>query len=73
MDDVGGACYVDAAGGEDGAIVVVDLDVFQVDRFVVVYKDTSAVFFFDLSDSIHIKFARQEANLPSWNFQIMCW
>ena len=33
MDDVGGAGDVDAAGSEDGAVVVVYLDIHQVGGF----------------------------------------
>ena len=71
LDDVGGAGYVDAAGGEDGAFVVVDLDVFQVGGFAAGDEDAWAVLFFDGCDSVRIEFARQEADLFSWDIQIM--
>ena len=57
LDDVGGAGYVDAAGGEDGARVVVDLDVVQVGGLAAGDEDAGTVLFFDACDSVWIEFA----------------
>jgi len=73
LDDrgVAGSGYVDAAGGEDGAIVVVDLDIVQIGRLAAGYEDAGAVLVFDLCNSVGIEFARDEANLFSWDIQII--
>ena len=69
LDDVGGAGYVDAAGGKDGAVVVVDLDVFQVGGFAAGDEDAWAVLFFDGCDAVGIEAAAYEADLFSWDGQ----
>ena len=73
LDDggVSGSGDIDAAGGKNGAIVVVDLDVVQVSRLATGYEDAGAVLVFDGCDSVRIKFAAQEANLFSGDVQVM--
>jgi len=58
---------INAAGGEDGAIVVVDLDVIQVCGFAAGDEDAWTVLGFDGCDSVGIEFARDETNLFSWD------
>ena len=71
LDDVGGAGYIDAASGEDGAVVVVDLDVVQVGGFAAGYEDAGAVLFFDGCDPCWVELARDEADLFSRDSEIM--
>ena len=74
LDDggVAGSGDVDAAGGEDGAIVVVDLDVIQVGRFAAGDEDAWAVLGFDGGDAVGIEAAADEADLFSWDGQFGC-
>ena len=72
LDDIGGAGYVDAAGGKDGAVVVVDLDVFQIGGFAAGDEDAWAVLCFDGCDSVWIEVAADEADLFSWDSQFGC-
>ena len=64
---VSGAGYVDAASGEDGAVVVVDLDIFQVGGFATGDEDARAVLVFDGCDAVRIEAAADEADLFSWD------
>lgn len=75
LDDggVAGSGDVDAAGGEDGAIIVVDLDVVQVGGFAAGDEDAWAVLFFDGGNAVGIEAAADEANLFSWDGQFGCW
>ena len=74
LDDVGisGCGDVDATCGEDGAFVVVDLNVIQVGRFAAGHKDARAVLGFDGGDSFGIEAAADEADLFSWYGQFGC-
>ena len=74
LDDggVGGSNDVNAAGCEDGAVVVVDLDVIQVGRFAASNEDARAVLFFDGGDAVGIEAAADEADLFSWGGQFGC-
>lgn len=63
---------IDAAGGEDGTVVVVDLDVVQVGRLAAGDEDTGAVLGFDGGDAVGIETAADEADLFSWNGQFGC-
>ena len=71
LDDGGvtGSGDVDAAGGEDCAIVVVNLDVIQVGRLAAGDEDTRTVLGFDVGDAVGIEAAADEANLFSWDGQ----
>ena len=73
LDDggVAGSGDVDAAGGEDGVVVVVDLDVIQVGGFTAGDEDAWAVLGFDGGDAIGIEAAADEADLFSWDIQVM--
>ena len=72
LDDggVAGSGDVDAAGGEDGAVVVVDLDVVQVGRFAAGDEDARAVLGFNGSDAVGIEAAADEADLFSWDGRV---
>ena len=72
LDDggVAGSGDIDAAGCEDGAVVVVDLDVIQVGRFAAGDEDARAVLGFDDCDTVGIEAAADEAGLFSWNSQL---
>ena len=74
LDDGGVSCagYVDAASGEDSAIVVVDLDIVQICGFAAGDEDAWAVLFFDGGDAVGIKAAADEADLFSWDVQFGC-
>ena len=74
LDDGGisGSGDIDTAGGEDGAVVVVDLDVVQVGRFAAGDEDAWAVLFFDGCDAVRIEAAADEADLFSWDGQLGC-
>ena len=67
-----GSGDVDAAGGEDGAVVIVDLDVIQVGGFAAGDEDAWAVLRFDGGDAVGIKAAADEAYLFSWDGQFGC-
>ena len=67
-----GSGDVDAAGGEDGAVPVVDFDVVQVGRFSAGYEDARAVLGFDGGDAVGIEAAADEADLFSWDGQFGC-
>lgn len=69
---VAGSGDVDAAGGEDGAVEVVDLNVIQVGRLAASDEDARAVLGFDGGDAVGIETAADEANLFSWNGQFGC-
>jgi len=71
LDDIGGAGYVDAAGREDSAGVVIDLDVVQVGGFAAGDEDARAVLCFDGCDAVRVEFAGDEADLFSWDGEIM--
>ena len=66
---VAGSGNVDAAGCEDGAVVVVDLDVVQVGRFAASDEDAWAVLGFDGGNTFGIEAAADEADLFSWDGQ----
>ena len=66
---VGGSGDVDAASGEDGAIVVVDLDIYQASGFAAGNKEARAVLGFDGCDTGGIEAAADEADLFSWDGQ----
>lgn len=74
LDDrcVGIGIDVNAAGGEDGAIVIVNLDVIQVGRFAAGDEDAGTVLGFDGGDAVGIEFAGDETDLFSWNVQVIC-
>lgn len=74
LDDggVGGSGDVDAAGGEDGAVVIVDLDVVQVCGFAIGDENAWAVLCFDGGDAVRIEAAADEAGLFSWDGQFGC-
>ena len=72
LDDFGGAGYVDAASGEDGAIVVVDLDVVQVGRLTAGDEDARTVLGFDGGDAVGIEATANEADLFPWDGQFGC-
>ena len=61
----------DAAGCENGAGVVVDLDGIKVGGFAAGDEDTGAVLGFDGCDAVGIEFAGNEADLFSWDGEIM--
>ena len=67
LDDggVAGSGDVDAAGGEDGSFVVVDLDIFQVGGFAAGDEDARAILGFDGGDAVGIEAAADEADLFS--------
>ena len=69
LDDGGiaGCGDVDAAGGEDGAVVIVDLDVVQVSRLAAGDEDAWAVLGFDSGDTVGIEASADEADLFSWD------
>ena len=69
LDDggVGGSGDVDAASGEDGAIVVVDLDIVQVGRLAAGNENARTVLGFDGGDTVGIEAAADEADLFSWD------
>ena len=71
LDDggIGSSSDVDAAGGEDGAVPVVDLDVIQVGRFAAGDENARTVLGFDGGDTVGIEAAADEAGLFSWNGQ----
>ena len=69
---VAGSGDIDAAGGEDGAVVVVDLDVVQICGFTAGDEDARAVLSFDGGDAVGIEAAADEANLFSWDLQFGC-
>lgn len=69
LDDGGGCGDVDAAGCEDGAVIVVDLDVVQIGGFTASDEDAWAVLGFDGGDPVRIEFAGDEADLFSWDGQ----
>ena len=71
LDDggVGGSGDVYTAGCEDGAVIVVDLDVVQVGRLAAGDEDTWAVLVFDGGDAVGIEAAADEAYLFSWDGQ----
>ena len=66
---IAGSGDIDAAGGEDGAFVVVDLDVIQVGGFAAGDEDARAVLGSNGSDTVGIEAAADEADLFSWGCQ----
>ena len=74
LDDggVAGSGNVDAAGCEDGAVVVVDLDVVQVGRLAAGNEYARTVLIFDGSNAVGIEAAADEADLFSWDGQFGC-
>ena len=74
LDDggVSGSDDVDAAGGEDGAIVVVDLDIVQIGRLAAGDEDARTVLLFDGCNAVGIKAAADESDLFSWDGQFGC-
>lgn len=74
LDDGGvvGSGDVDAAGSEDGAVPVVDLDIVQVCGFAAGDEEARAVLFFDGGDAVGIEAAADEAGLFSWDSQLGC-
>ena len=63
---------VDAAGREDGTVIVVDLDIHQAGGFTASDEDAWAVLGFDGGDAVGIEAAADEANLFSWGCQFGC-
>ena len=63
---------IDAAGGENGSFVVVDLDVHQAGGFAASDEDARAVLSFDGGDAIGIEAAADEVGLFSWDGQLGC-
>ena len=74
LDDVGvgGSGDFDAARCEDGAVVVVDLDIQQAGGFAASDEYTRAVLSFDGCDAVGIEAAADEADLFSWDGQFGC-
>ena len=75
LDDggVAGSGDVDAAGGEDGAVVVIDLDVVQVCGFAAGNEDAQAVLGSDGCNAVVIEAAADETDLFSWDGQFGRW
>ena len=71
LDDVGvaGSSDVNAAGSEDGAVVVFNLDVVQVGRLAAGDEDAWAILGLDGGDTIGIEASADEADLFSWDGQ----
>ena len=63
---------VDAAGCEDGAVPVIDLDIAQVGGFAAGDEDARAVLGFDGGNAVGIEAAADEADLFSWDGQFGC-
>ena len=74
LDDVGvsGSGDVDAAGREDGTVVVVDLNIHQAGGFTASNENARTVLFFDGCNAIGIEAAADEADLFSWDGQFGC-
>ena len=74
LDDggVAGSGDVDAACGEDGAVLVVDLDIQQAGGFAASDEYAWAILFFDGGDAIGIEAAADEAGFFSWDGQFGC-
>ena len=72
LDNGGGAGYVDAASCEDGAVIVVNLNVVQIGGFAAGDEDAWAVLGFDGGDAVGIEAAAEEADLFSWDSQFGC-
>ena len=74
LDDggVSGGGDIDSAGGQDGAVPVVDLDVVQICRLAAGDEDAWAILLFDGCDAVGIEAAADEANLFSWDGQLGC-
>lgn len=68
LDDSGvsGSGDVDAAGREDGTVVVVDLDIQQAGGFAASDEDARTVLGFDGCDAVGIEASADEADLFSW-------
>ena len=64
---IAGSGDVDAAGGEDGAVPVVDLDVVQIGGFAAGDEDAGTVLGFNGCDAVGIEFAGDEADPFSWD------
>ena len=71
LDDSGvsGSGDVDAASGENGSFVVVDLDIQQAGGFTASDENTWAVLGFDGCDTVGIEAAADEAGLFPWDGQ----
>ena len=69
---VSGSGDVDPAGGEDGAVPVVNLDVIQVSGFAAGDEDARTILGFDGGDAVGIEAAADEADLFSWDGQFGC-
>ena len=71
LDDggVAGSGDVDAAGGENGSFVVVNLDIHQAGGFATSDEYARTVLFFDGGDAVGIEAAADEADLFSWDGQ----
>ncbi len=71
LDDggVSGCGDIDAAGGEDCAVPVVDLDIVQVGGFAAGDEDARTVLGFDGGDTVGIEAAADKADLFSWDGQ----
>ena len=63
---------IDAAGGENGSFVVVDLDIHQAGGFAASDEDARAVLSFDGCDTGAIEAAADEAGLFFWDCQLGC-
>ncbi len=69
---VAGSGDVDAASGENGSFVVVNLDVQQAGGFAASDEDARAVLSFDGCDAVGIEAAADEADLFSWDSKLRC-
>ena len=69
---VAGSGDVDAACCEDGAVVVVDLDIIQVGGFAAGDEDARAVLGFNDGDAVGVEAAADEADLFSWDCLLGC-
>ena len=71
-DGVSGSGDDDAAGGENGAVPVVNLDIVQIGGFATSNEDARAVLGFDGFDTVGIEATADEADLFSWDGQFGC-
>ena len=74
LDDVGisGSGDIDAAGHEDGTVIVVDLDIHQAGGFAASDEDAWALLSFDGCDAVGIEAAADKTDLFSWDGQFGC-
>ena len=72
LDDCGVSGSGDAAGCEDGAVVVVDLYVVQISGFAASDEDAWSILGFNDGDAVGVEAAADEADLFSWYRQFRC-